>query len=98
MCKSLHTDPGTQVTELQTLRDFAGAQGMSNGVTSVLCGAHTELKSAVQGFEEMKAHVMAPAIGSMHVQQGVAVRQRQRQRRGRDPFKWTVRANSSTPV
>ena len=46
---------------------------MSNGVTTVLCGAHAELKSAVQGFEEMKALVMTPAIGSMHVQQGVAV-------------------------
>ena len=46
---------------------------MSNVVTWVLCGAHRELKSAVDGFEELKARVMTPAIGSMHVQQDMTV-------------------------
>lgn len=74
VCRSLYTDPSTQLMELQALRDFAWAQGMSDGVRSVLSGAHAELKSAVQGFEQMKALVVTPAIGSMHVQQqGVAV-------------------------
>jgi hypothetical protein len=49
---------------------------MSIGVTAVLCGAHAKIKSAVQGFEEMKARLMTLAIGSMHVQQGVAVASR----------------------
>ena len=64
--KYLYADPGAQVAELQTLRDFARGQGKRDGVTAMLCGAHGGLKCAARYSEEMKARVMTPATRSMH--------------------------------